>query len=159
MLHINILILFTFVLSISTSVEAKNSIAFDKENLHGNWSCKHRIDDANTKMKIDYEINYLPEGASNGNGILLIKMPNFPEMEYGLSNNSTWEIKDRSLILSSKSFKLVNKSHPELDKILNLESLFPQNIRESSTILELTKSQLIAQSDSYGGVFTCSKML
>ena len=158
MQHINALPLFALTIFVSTSVVASDSKAFDQKNLHGSWNCKHAMEDANTKMTIDYNIDYLPDGKSNGNGTILLRMQNFPEMEYSLSNSSTWEVSTGSLILSSTKFKLINRSHPELDSILNLESLFTQNIQESSTILELSSSRFVAQSDSYGGVFSCSKI-
>lgn len=149
--------LFTLVISVSGSVVANESKAFDQTALYGSWNCKHAMQDASTTMKVDYDIHYSADGQAHGNGTIWLRMQNFPEMEYRLSNRSTWELKADSLILSSAEFKLVNRSHPELDQFLNLRSLFPQNVRESSTILELTQSTLVARSDSYGGVYSCSK--
>jgi len=157
--RINVLFLFAFVISISGFVGANESKGFEQEKLYGRWSCQHAMKNANTMIKIDYDINYSADGKANGNGTVWLRMQNFPEMEYSLSNRSTWEVKADSLIMSSVDFTLVNRSHPELDQILNFESLFPQNVRESSTILELTQSKLVARSDSYGGVYSCSKRI
>ncbi|WP_299203157.1 hypothetical protein [uncultured Amphritea sp.] len=159
MLRINALPLFGLLFSViaSASTQVNDSAIFDQKNLYGRWNCKYAMEDANTRMKVDYDISYFADGRASGSGTLLLRMQNFPQMEYSLSNRSTWVVKAGSLILSSAEFKLVNRSHPELDQILNLESLFPQNVRESSTILELTQSTLVARSDSYGGVYSCSK--
>lgn len=155
--HISALSLLAFAISISGSAGANEAKAFDQKNLHGSWNCKHTMENTASMMKVDYDIHYSADGKASGNGTVWLRMQNFPEMEYSLSNRSTWEIKANSLIVSSAEFTLVNRSHPELDQFLNLESLFPQNVRESSTILELTQSKLVARSDTYGGVYSCSK--
>lgn len=158
MRHKNVLSLCALITSLSTVVEASDAMMFNQKNLYGHWHCQHAMADSNTQMKIDYSINYLANGQSNGRGTLLLKLPNFPEMEYGVSNRSTWKVINQSLILSSIELALVNRSHPELDSILNLTNMIPQKNQESSTIIELTPSKLIARSDAYGGVYSCVKV-
>ncbi|WP_428034887.1 hypothetical protein [Amphritea sp.] len=159
MLRCNALpIAFAISFSTFTAAQTNDATVFEQKNLYGRWHCNHFMEDAGTRLKVDYDINYFADGRANGSGTLLLRMQNFPEIEYSISNRSTWVLSGRSLILSSQAFTLVNRSHPELDNFLNLESMFPQNIRESSRILELTKSTLKAQSESYGGIYTCSKI-
>ena len=155
----NISALFALLFFVSAAVEASEVSAFQVQNLYGRWHCQYAMKDASMMMKIDYDIEYTADGQARGNGTVRLRMPHFPLMEYSLSNHATWAVKADSLILSSVGFKLVNRSHPELDQLLNLQSMFAQTVRESSTILELTPSTLIARSDSYGGVYSCAKTL
>jgi hypothetical protein len=156
--RIKILPLFAFALSMSTS--ANDSKTINESNLYGMWNCKHTMDARELKMKIkiDYNVNVVPSGKSNGVGVLLFKIPNFPELAYSLSDSSYWKIKEGNLTLSSTELKLKNRSYPELEKILNLRRLIPKKITASAKILKLTKSTLNVQSKSDGGIYACSKI-
>jgi hypothetical protein len=156
--RIKILPLFAFTFSMS--ILANDSKTINENNLYGLWNCKHTMEDRKLKMKIkiDYDVNVVRSGKSNGVGVLLFKIPNFPELAYSLSDNSQWKIKGDNLTLSSTELKLKNTSYPELDKMLNLRRLLPKNINESAKILELTKSKLKVQSKSDGGIYACSKI-
>jgi hypothetical protein len=156
--RIKILPLFVFTFSMSTL--ANDSKTINENNLYGLWNCKHTMEDRKLKMKIkiDYDVNVVRNGKSNGVGVLLFKIPNFPELAYSLSDNSQWKIKGGNLTLSSTELKLKNTSYPELEKMLNLRRLLPKNINESAKILELTKSKLKVQSKSDGGIYACSKI-
>lgn len=149
-----------FFLSVSMSILANDSMAIKESNLYGNWNCKHTMENIDLKMKIniDYDVTVVRDGKSSGSGILLLKMPNFPELKYNILDSSNWDIKDGKLSLSSTEFKLENKSYPELEKILNLRNLLPQNVKGSAKILELTKSKLKVKSKSDGGIYTCAKI-
>ena len=156
--RIIILSLFTFVFSMSTL--ANDSKTINENNLYGMWNCKHTMDDKNLKMKIkiDYDVNIVSTGKSNGSGVLSFNIPNFPELAYSLSDSSNWKIEGGNLILSSTELKVENRSYPELEQILNLRSLLPKKVNESAKIIELTKSKLKVQSKSDGGIYTCSKI-
>ncbi|MDX2424994.1 MAG: hypothetical protein QNK15_01950, partial [Cycloclasticus sp.] len=145
---INVLPFFTLVCSMSTFATGQKAI--NESDLYGNWNCKHEVVDSNTKMKakINYYVNFVRAGKSNGFGTLLFKLPNFPELKYSLTGNSTWNIKDGHLLLSSTEIKSVNVSHPELDQFLNVKQFIPKRISESSKILKLTKSSLEVKSQS-----------
>ncbi|MBN1005413.1 hypothetical protein [Amphritea pacifica] len=152
-----VIALFACAISVSTAVGGNESRQFDAQQLVGTWNCTHTMEEADTGMKVDYVINYKSDGQASGSGTLKLKLANFPEIQYGVSNRSSWEVKGNSLILSATLLKVVNQSHPELDSFLNIKSMIPHRLRESSTILELTRSNLVARSDSYGGVYSCSK--
>ncbi|MFT6907703.1 MAG: hypothetical protein ACJAS1_004387 [Oleiphilaceae bacterium] len=154
---IKFLPLFTLACSLSTFATGQKAI--DESYLYGNWNCKHEVNASKTQMKvkINYNVNFIRAGKSNGYGTLLFKMPNLPELEYSLTDNSTWEIQGDNLILSSTQIKSVNVSHPELDKFLNLKQFIPKSVSESSKILKLTKSSLTVKSESNGEIYTCSK--
>ncbi|MFT7006336.1 MAG: hypothetical protein ACJAXJ_000844 [Colwellia sp.] len=156
--RIKILPLFAFAFSMSTL--ANDSKTINENNLYGLWNCKHTMEDRKLKMKIkiDYDVNVVRSGKSNGVGVLLFKIPNFPELAYSFSDSSQWKIKGGNLTLSSTELKLKNTSYPELEKMLNLRRLLPKNINESAKILELTKSKLKVQSKSDGGIYACSKI-
>jgi hypothetical protein len=156
---VKILPLFTLACSMSSFAASQKS--FDESHLYGNWNCKHEIDDITTKMrvKIDYNVTVLRSGKSSGIGTLLFRLPNFPELEYRVVDNSTWQLTGNQLHLTSTDIKSMSMSHPEIDKIFNLKQLIPQKISESSTILALTKNRLDLKSDTYGGNYTCNKVV
>jgi hypothetical protein len=145
----------------SISILANDSTTINENNLYGTWNCMHTLEEKLSKMKveIDYNINVLRNGKSNGLGVVLFNIPNFPKLEYSLSDSSNWKIKDDNLILSSTELQLKNKNYPELEKILNLRSLVPKKINESVKILELTKTKLKVWSRTDGGIHTCSKVV
>lgn len=148
-----------FVLCSSMHVSAMQQETINKSDLYGSWNCKHQIEDANTNInvKIDYNVNFKAAGKSSGIGSLLFTVQNFPELEYHLSDVSTWDITGNTLILSSTQIKSVNVSHPELDKLLNLNKLIPNKVDESAEILTLTKNRLMVKYHFNEQVITCSK--
>ncbi|RTE67723.1 hypothetical protein EH243_01880 [Amphritea opalescens] len=158
MLHITTLPLLAFLISLSTAVQADEPNAFKQADIYGRWHCEHAMVDGPTRMNIDYNVDYLADGQSNGLGTLVLKIPNFPEMEYGVSHQSRWAMKEGTLTFTSPALRLINRSHPQLNSFLDLENLFPPKQVESSTILELTQTKLVARSDSYGGVYACAKV-
>jgi len=129
-----------------------------EEKLFGKWNCKLDLDVENVKMSFDYDVRYIRNGKSNGFGTLKLNIPDWPEMEYSISDSSNWELKDGYLIEMTEEIKLVNLSHPEFDEVLNLESMFPQNISESSKILVLNDSLLKVKSETEGTVMSCNKI-
>lgn len=155
---INVLPLFTLVCSMSTFATGQKAI--NESDLYGSWNCKHEVVNSNAKMKakINYYVNFFHAGKSNGLGTLLFKLPNFPELKYSLTGNSTWKIKEGDLLLSATEIKSVNVSHPELDQFLNVKQFIPKRINESSRILKLTKSSLEVKSQSNGRVYACTKV-
>lgn len=144
---------------ISMSSFANETKAFDEKNIYGSWNCKDTIVDKKTKMtiKFDYNITYIDQGKSYGSGSVFIIPAGFSELKYHVSDRSTWSIKEGNLNISSTDFKLQNVSYPELEKILNLKSIFPKKISESVKILELTKFRIKVQSKRAGKQYTCFK--
>lgn len=132
----------------------------NESNLYGNWLCKHEMlePSTNMKIKVNYQINYAENGQSHGAGTVLFNITGLPPLEFRATDNSTWKIKNGSLIMSSTEMKFVNVSHPELDSLLNLEQILPTKINESAQILELTKTTIKVKADLNGGIYTCSKV-
>lgn len=155
--HITALPLLVLI-SLSTVVQADEPSAFKQADIYGRWHCEHAMVDGTTRMTVDYNVDYLEGGQSNGLGTLVLKLPNFPEMEYDVSHQSHWAMHEGTLTFTSPELRLINRSHPQLNSFLDLERLFPPKSQESSTILELTQTKLVARSDSYGGVYACAKV-
>jgi hypothetical protein len=145
----------------SFSTLANDTTKINVKNLYGTWNCTHTMEEKISKMniKIDYNIDILRNGKSTVLGTVLFKISNFPELKYNLSDSSNWKIKEGNLVLSSTELEVKNQSYPELEKILNLKSLFPKKVNESVKILELTKAKLKVWSRSDGGIHTCSKIV
>lgn len=141
----------------STSSTVSNYSRMDQ--LYGTWNCKLSMEEEGVKVAMDYDVSYVRNGKSNGFGTIIFKAPELPEMEYSIAASSNWEYKSGYLIETTTEIKLVNISHPEFDEVFNLESMFPQNISESSEILVLNNSELKLKSESDGMVYSCDKVL
>ncbi|QYJ93656.1 hypothetical protein [Shewanella spartinae] len=143
---------------LSGCANATNTQAsINEADLYGNWNCKISSEENSVKISMDYDVSYIRNGKSNGIGILKFKVPDLPEMEYSFAGSSDWELKGGYLIETSTEIKLVNISHPEFDKEFNLESLFPQNISESSKILVLNRKLLKLKSETDGTEYSCTR--
>jgi hypothetical protein len=143
----------------STSACANNVIAETDKNhlLYGTWNCKATLEGDGGKVSLDIDTTYVRNGKLNSFGTLQLNYPEIPEIQYSYADSGSWEINDGYLISTTSEVKLVNISHPELDKVLNLEDMFPQNISESSQILKLTKTELSLKDESDGEIYNCSK--
>jgi len=126
--------------------------------LYGDWNCKLSAEEEGVKTTLDYNVTYVRNGKSNSFGVLKFQAPDIPELEYSISDSANWELKNGYLVETTTEIKLVNVSHPEFDKFLNLESMFPQNISESAKILVLNDSLLTVKSESSGEISTCNKV-
>ncbi|MBH0040391.1 hypothetical protein [Pseudoalteromonas sp. SWN166] len=76
-----------------------------------------------------------------------------------MATSANWEYQNGYLIETSTEIKLVNLSHPKFDELLNLESLMPQNISESSEVLVLSNTLLTLKSESDGIVYSCDRVV
>jgi hypothetical protein len=81
----------------------------------------------------------------------------FRILPYSVAASMEWELENGYLIETSREIKLVTISQPEFDEKFNLESLFPQNISESSEVLVVNKSLLKLKSETDGMVHSCDK--
>jgi len=142
----------------SVSVCAQTESVINTNNLYGAWNCKLTKVDGESKIAFDIDVNYVRNGSANSFGTLKFDLPEIAELEYSIATSSTWEIKEGYLIETSTETKVVSISHPELDSIINLESMFPQNITESSKILELTSTKLSMELEGDGTAFNCTKL-
>jgi len=156
--YLKALPLITSTLLISACSTSHVQYTLPETNLYGTWSCKINFQEEDVKLSIDYDVTYIRNGRSNGFGILKLKAQDIPEMEYSIADSSSWEIVNGYLIKITAEIKLVNISHPGFDELLNLESMFPQNISESSEILFLNNSLLKVKSETNGTVYSCNKV-
>lgn len=131
--------------------------SINEADLYGSWNCKISDEEDGVKISMDYDVSYIRNGKSNGFGVLKFKAPDVPEMEYSFADSSDWELKGGYLIETSTEIKLVNVSHPEFDKVFNLESLFPQNVSESSKVLVLNENILRLKSETDGMEYSCNR--
>ncbi|MDN3391937.1 hypothetical protein [Pseudoalteromonas sp. APC 3691] len=150
-------------LAISTSVFAGNGAPEPSnidEQIYGSWNCQYSHEENGSKISFETEETYVRNGRSNSFGIMKAKFaPELPEIEYSLAGSATWNIDNGYLVTTLDDIKVVNLSHPELDKIINLQDMFPKNLSESSKILELSTSKLSLKSESDGTVYHCTKKL
>lgn len=154
-------IVLVVTLAISTSVYANNDVPKPSsvdEQIYGSWNCQYNHEENGFKISIESEETYVRNGRSNTFGIMKAKFaPELPEIEYSLAGSATWDINGDYLVTTLDDMKIVNLSHPELDKIMNLQDMFPKNLSESSKILELSTSKLSLKSESDGTVYHCTK--
>tara|TARA_R110001583_G_scaffold22377_7_gene84012 strand:+ start:10254 stop:10748 length:495 start_codon:yes stop_codon:yes gene_type:complete len=143
----------------SGSVLTKDTKNINQTNLYGSWNCKGAMQHKQLKMgvKFDYNIHFKKDFKSTGEGLVSFTIPNFSALDYQLSDNSTWKIDNDEIIYASNDLKLINVSHPELAKIINLEKLMPETINESSKILLLTKTKLEVQAKVDNKIYSCTK--
>lgn len=141
----------------STSEHVDNY--FLQTQLYGLWHCSLSFEEEGGKVDLDYEVNYVRNGKSNSYGTLIYKAHELPEIEYSMATSANWEYQNGYLIETSTEIKLVNLSHPKFDELLNLESLMPQNISESSEVLVLNNTLLMLKSESDGIVYSCDRVV
>lgn len=144
-----------FLISACSTNHTQYSLPESK--LYGTWNCQLDLQEEDMKLSLDYDVTYVRNGKSNAFGSMKFKAADFPQMEYSIADSSTWEINNGYLIETTTEIKVVNISHPEFDEFLNLESMFPQNLSESSEILVLNDSILKTKSESDGSIISCNK--
>jgi len=128
------------------------------QNILGPWDCNYSFKEDDFSASISSTDTYVRNGASHSFGIMKIRYASdTPEVEYSLAGTATWKIQGKYLIQTMTDIKIVNVSHPEVDEIFNLQEMFPTNVSESSEILKLTAAELVLDSESGTGLYTCSK--
>lgn len=142
----------------ASSSSASNN--FSRSQFFGGWNCSFSNKEDGVLVSIDLNVNYIRNGSSNSFGTMTFKPQEQSEMEveYSISSSGNWEYQDGYLIETVKEMKIVNLSHPELDEILNLENILPQNISESSEVLLLNGTTLKLKSESNGEIISCNKL-
>ena len=155
-------ILFVSLLSVtfSISVFAENTSGINITNIHGLWHCQGASFNAKTNMSIkgNYNVLFMANGTSTGNGNLFLSVLGMPEIEYRLVDEAKWAIKSDQLFFSSSNFSLKNISNPEFEQMVNINELIPKKINDSVKILKLTQTELQVQSKRDNRIFGCSKL-
>ncbi len=128
------------------------------QNILGPWECNYSSKEDDFAISLNSTDTYIRNGNSNSFGFMKIRYTNdTPEVEYSIAGTATWKIQGKYLIQTMTDVKIVNISHPGLDELFNLQEMFPTNISESSEILKLTATELVLDSESGAGLYTCSK--
>ncbi len=136
----------------------ENTDSDSKSNLFGTWICEYKFGDSGSQLKFASEDTYVRNGTTYSIGSFGLKITeDVPEITYSLSASGTWEIVDGYLITTSSEIKLVNLTNPEIDDILPLKEMFPQNVSESAKILEINESQMALKSETDGQIYLCTK--
>ena len=73
---------------------------------------------------------------------------------YSLLATGVWEVQDNHLISTIENMKITNHSHPELEALLKISEMFPENITGSEEIITLTDESLIVKG-LHGTLQTC----
>lgn len=109
-------------------------------------------------MIVESEETYVRNGRSNSMGSMRVKFAQeFPEVTYSIAGSSSWEVQNGYLITTVEDVKIVNLSHPELDKLINLTEMLPKNISESQEVVELSDTKLTLKSESNGALYQCQR--
>ncbi|MCL6417768.1 hypothetical protein MIB92_19070 [Aestuariirhabdus sp. Z084] len=129
-----------------------------RADMLGTWACEVKIVEEGGFFKVESEDYYSDDGTSKGTGIMTMKMgPDFPQVTYNYSAEGTWKIRDMQLIETLTRFEVTFVSHPEIEKMVNLESSMPLNQEDAAEIIELTSSMLTLKTDVDGSNHTCYK--
>lgn len=130
-----------------------------EEKLYGKWECEFTdISDAGT-FKLVTEDTYIRNGRANSFGELTFSVPQVPgeEFVYSISATGDWEVQGKYLVMTADDVKIVNLSHPGLDDEFSLEKIFPENISESSEIIEISETKLVVRSESDNSISKCTR--
>ena len=148
------MILFAFFSNSAFSAE------INKNNLYGSWQCKYDFNDPNKGLKLNfnYNIHFMENGTSQGFATLLVSMGGLPELIYKEIDESLWTVKDNELNITTKNIQFINVNNPDVEKLLDLQQLFPKKVNESVKIIELTKNLIKIKPNKDSGVYQCSKI-
>lgn len=156
---INIVTLLTLAISSSSVAASPLSDSDLEQKLNGSWNCTYEQSESNGfHMRIESEETYVRNGRSNSMASMKIKFAEeFPEVTYAITGSSSWEVSNGYLITTLEDAKFTNLTHPDLDKVFNLNEMFPKNISNSEEIIELSDTKLTLKSESNGHISSCQR--
>lgn len=150
--------IFTALIFSSACVADVTNLTVSREKLFGTWSCEASFKENDIEIKIVSDDTYVRNGSSNSFGTMTLQLSKeAPPIEYSIASTGTWEIDSKFLVTTFTDLKIVNLSHPEFDKILNLQEMFPMNMSESAEIVELSYTTLSVKSESDGQRYNCTR--
>lgn len=130
--------------------------------LNGTWGCfitqpVEGVNGGEVSFKTIY--SYIDNGKFHSSGSITLDIPKQkPILGYYLSGTGTWSIKDKKLHQTMQNIEIVNMNNPSMDKKSPSQSIFPNKIAESASILYLNNSKVSLKNDSDGLKFSCSKL-
>lgn len=145
------------LLCVSASMADVTKQEINPEKLLGTWRCDVTVEEGDIKINIISDDIYIRNGKSNSFGTMTFQSKDTPAITYSVVANGTWEINRNFLISTYTNLKFVNLTHPELDKIINLQDFFPENVSDSAEIIELSDNILSVKSESNGQRIHCTK--
>ncbi|HAS8538049.1 TPA: hypothetical protein I7754_21920, partial [Vibrio vulnificus] len=80
-------------------------------------------------------------------------------LEYSVSSTGTWHFaeNDKYLVTQANDIRIVNISHPGLDDIFDMDSMFPENISESAEVLDFTYDEITLRVESTNDTYSCTR--
>lgn len=128
---------------------AQHGFQTKEARIWGLWVCTIEVlaeYEGDTTALLVSENSYIRNGRFNGFGDLTVTVPyegEQVEVMYSLLATGVWEVQDNHLISTIENMKITNHSHPELEALLKISEMFPENITGSDEIIVLTDDQLI----------------
>lgn len=150
----------TLLTAVSACANETLATADMNKKLIGSWNCQYNGVENGSQISIRTEDTYTLNGRSKSSGFIKVRLaPEAPEMVYSLAGNANWKVSQGFLLTTITDLKIVNVSHPEFDRIMNLQAMIPENRSDTSRILELTASRLSLKIASVGRIYNCNKSL
>ncbi|EGQ7854926.1 TPA: hypothetical protein I7765_21045 [Vibrio vulnificus] len=133
------------------------------EALLGGWQCSFSATyEDGTRMQIVSDDSFVRNGTSNSFGTLTIDINTDgleETLEYSVASTGTWHFaeNDKYLVMQANDIRIVNISHPGLDDIFDIGSMFPENISESAEVLDFTYDKITLRLESTSDTYSCAR--
>lgn len=128
------------------------------QRLLGTWNCAYAVQEQDVSVTSETREIYASDGRIDSSGTMRVRMsPEMPEISYSLAATGHWEMADDALVVTASEVRIVNLSHPEFDRLLDLQEMMPEGISESMAIVELSAADLILRSETDGRLYNCRK--
>lgn len=157
---LHLVILSAFLLSACSVFTPKK--ATNEELILGSWNCSQEIKnlDVGGFMKFEIVDVYMDDGTVSSSGSIKLRLnSNVPVVDYSKSAKGTWSITNDKITYVTNEEKVVNISHPELDKVFNLQEELKGNEPLTTNITTLNNSQMILNEEAGGdnGIYKCTR--
>lgn len=146
-----------------TSIAGCTSVSDEKLNnlesdLLGKWNCESVDSLGGLQTRLKYDVSYFRNGKANSSGQLQLRVGNNQPYDYYIASTMSWFVKDGHLVEEAEDVIIKAKQDVPKDSILDLESLVPEGITESSKIIEVNDKFLKLLSLSTNTEMTCQKV-
>lgn len=122
------------------------------------WNCKSSVISRGVTSSFDTQDMYVRGGTGNATGTMKLKnLAGIPEMLYSLAATFTWEVKGQYVLTKSVDMKLVNVTHPDVEKKLKLNEMFPAGISSSLKVVALNEHEFTYIDESDGKEKSCTR--
>ncbi|MDH2433715.1 hypothetical protein QCD60_14175 [Pokkaliibacter sp. MBI-7] len=122
------------------------------------WNCTSSATSRGVTTSFDTQDMYVRGGAGNATGTMKIKnLAGIPEMIYSLAATFTWEVKGQYVFTKSVDIKLVNVTHPDIEKTLKLSEMLPAGMSNSLKVVALNEHEFTYIDESDGKEKSCTR--